>query len=213
MANWLNTAFYNFDRAFFFGVNSLAKTAGSFFTPFCEFISFFGKGGIFLIILSIVLMLFKNSRRAGATMLLAIGVGALFTNVILKNVIARPRPYTTAEYNGFWQTAGAHTEKELSFPSGHATVATASMTALFLTLNKKWSSLCFLFTLFTAFARVYLVVHYATDVIAGILVGAGAAVIAYFIVKKLFNFFGSKENKACAFILNADVLNLLNKKK
>ena len=89
MSNWLNSTFYNFDRQAFIAMNSLDKVAGEFLSPFLKFVSFFGEGGICLIILSIALMLFKNTRKAGASMLLAIGVGALFTNVVINLALGK----------------------------------------------------------------------------------------------------------------------------
>ena len=215
MANWLNQVFFGFDKSAFILMNKLQKVAGGFFSPFCEFISFFGEGGIFLIILSLVLMLFRKSRKVGASMLLAIGVGALFTNVILKNVVARARPFNaSALYHQFYLEAGASSVSEFSFPSGHTTVFMTSMTALFLSTNKKKSWVVYVFVLLTGFARVYLIVHYLTDVLAGLLVGGATGVIGYYLCGAIFNCFEKhSDKKACAFILNADFINLIKKKK
>ena len=214
MADWLNTVFYALDKGAFGATNSLAQMASGFFTPLSQVIAVLGKGGIFFIILSVALMLFRKTRKTGFTMLLAIGVGALFTNVIIKNAVARPRPYTVNEFQDFWAFVGSHTESEYSFPSGHATVTMTSMMALFLTTNKKWSWLGFVFALMVGFTRVYLVVHYCTDVLAGLIVGSVAGTIAYFLSKWIYKIVSNnQEKKFCSFVLSADLINLFKKEK
>ncbi len=213
MADWLNNTFYNFDRQIFVAMNGLQKTAGEFLTPFFKFVSFFGEGGICLIILSVILLLFRGTRRTGASMLLAIGVGALFTNVIIKNAVARVRPfYADLEFFAFWESAGATSVSEYSFPSGHTTVAMTSMTALFLSTNKKKSWLSYIFVVLTAFSRVYLIVHYFTDIIGGLIIGGISGVIGYYLAKLIFSKFEKhKDKRTCEFILESDIMNLLNK--
>ncbi len=214
MADWLNTAFYHFDKGAFMSAHSVYKASGGFFTPLSEFFALLGKGGIFFIILSVVLILFKRTRRTGVSILLAIGVGALFTNVILKNAVARPRPYLNEEFKPFWQAVGAHYESEFSFPSGHTTVTMTSMTALFLSENKRWSWTGFIVATLMGLSRVYLVVHYLTDVIAGLIIGGIAGTIGYYLTKLIFNAMEKNANKKfCAFSLNADLLNLFKKNK
>lgn len=214
MSEWLNTTFYAFDKSAFLSANALAKNASGFFTPFSQVFAILGKGGIFFILLSIVLILFKRTRRMGVSMLLAIGVGALFTNVILKNAVARPRPYLSEEFKPFWQAVGEHTESEFSFPSGHTTVTMTSMTALFLSANKKWSWIGFVFSLIMGLTRVYLVVHYLTDVIAGLIVGGVSGVIGYYLCKLIFKVMeNNRHKKFCEFSLNADIINLFKKSK
>lgn len=65
--------------------------------------------------------------------------GFIFTNLILKNVIARPRPFfdQNSIYYDYWVQAGSLSEKGYSFPSGHATSAAAFAMGLFLAFNKK----------------------------------------------------------------------------
>ena len=178
-AMWLNTAFAAFDQSVTLAVHQLYDAAGWFFTPFLELISIMGKGGIFLILLSICLILFKKTRRFGTAMLLGVTIGAIFTNLFIKVVIARPRPY--ADENGFfyplWQLMGSHTESDKSFPSGHTTAAFATMTPVFLLGKKRISWTALLFGILMGVSRVYLVVHYPSDILGGLIVGVIAGVI------------------------------------
>ena len=191
-ATWLNTVFAQFDLSITTAVHTLAEKAGSFLTPVMEVISFFAHDGIPLIIIAICLMLFRKTRRFGVAMLAGITIGALFTNCCLKILIARPRPYAdeTSEYYKMWQTVGMNTESDKSFPSGHTTAALASCMGIFLTAKEKskaWP--VFIFGLLIAFSRIYLCVHYPTDVIAGLIVGCIAGALGYLVMLKIPNKF------------------------
>ena len=140
-----------------------------------------------------LLLLFKKTRRAGVCVLLAILLGFIFTNLLLKNIIDRARPYVASEeYCEFWQFVNGVKESEKSFPSGHATVSCAAMTAVFFSFNKKVSWLAFLVALLMGFTRVYIVVHYLTDVIAGFIVGAVAGTLAALIRNYIYGILTKK---------------------
>ncbi len=214
MAHWLDTAFAVFDGNVFNFMHSFAKDAGGFFTPFFKVVSVFGEGGGFFLVLAALLLLFKKTRRFGVGILLAIGVGALFTNVIIKNAVARQRPFTREEYKDFWLFVSGKRQGEYSFPSGHVTVTMTTMTFIFLQGNKKWSWVGFLAVLLMAFSRVYLVIHYTTDVIGGTIVGGITGTIAFFLTKLVYHYIDKyKEKKFCKFALNADILDLFKKKQ
>ena len=186
-AAWLNSTFGNLDVSVALAVHKLYDMAGRFFTPFFEVISFFGKGGICLIFLSLALVFFKKTRRFGTAMCIGLAIGALITNCCLKIVIARPRPYV--DQNGIlyqlWLLVGQNVESDKSFPSGHTTAAFASMVPLFILGNKRWSWTALLFAFTMGIARIYLVVHYTSDVIGGLIVGTFAGIIAVIVAKKL----------------------------
>ena len=154
-AIWINNTFASFDQYMVVFIHKLYELSGGFFTPFFEFISELGHGGIPLIIIALILMVFRKTRRYGTAMLIGITIGALITNCCLKILIARPRPYTdetkvffnTDLYQRLWLTVGQNVESDKSFPSGHTTAAFASMTPLFLIGNKKIS--------WTAFTRTW----------------------------------------------------------
>ncbi len=186
-AMWLNTAFAGFDQAVTAGVHQLYDAAGWFFSPFLELISLMGKGGIFLILLSLCLIVSKRTRRFGTAMLLGVTIGALFTNLFIKVVIARPRPY--ADENGFfyplWQMMGAHTESDKSFPSGHTTAAFATMVPVFLLGKKRISWTALIFAFLMGLSRIYLVVHYPSDVLGGLIVGTIAGILGTLIAQNV----------------------------
>ena len=187
LALWLNTAFAGFDEAVATAIHQLYVAAGWFFTPFLSFISLLGKGGIFLILLSIVLMLFRKTRRYGTTMLLALAIGALVTNVCFKPLVARPRPYTHdgSIFQQYWEMLGKHTESDKSFPSGHMTASMAASLAVFLRGNKKVSWTALLFALAMGVSRIYLSVHYATDVLGGVITGSIGGFAGYAISNRI----------------------------
>ncbi len=212
MAEWLNNTFYGFDNGIFHAFHDLAVAAGGFFTPLFKAVSVIGEKGIIFFVLAIVLMLFAKTRKSGVCMFGALCVGAIITSLILKNVIARVRPYD-AGYREFWEFVGGAQSDSYCFPSGHTTMITAAMTAMFICFNKKWSWAGFCGVLLMGVSRVYLIAHYATDVIGGIIVGAVSAVIAYFITKLIFFLLEKyKDKKFCAWCLNFDIRSCFKKK-
>lgn len=186
-ALWLNTVFAGFDQGVTLAVHKLYEAAGPVLTPIMELISLMGKGGIFLIILSLALLFIKKTRRFGTAMALGIALGALLVNVFLKVAIARPRPY--ADVNGIyyqlWLMLGQHMESDMSFPSGHTNAAFAAMVPLFILGNKRWSWLAIVFGILMGISRIYLVVHFPTDVLGGLITGTIAGMLGTLIAINL----------------------------
>ena len=133
-ALWINSTFAGFDIAVTTAIHRLYEVGGGFFTPFFEFVSLLGKGGIFLSLLSLLLTFHKPTRRFGTAMMIGLALGTLMTNCILKVLIARARPYAdqSSIYYQFWQLVGMHTESDKSFPSGHTTAAFDACVPVFL---------------------------------------------------------------------------------
>lgn len=198
MAHWLDTVCRPLDHAVFAAIHRFAMAAGDFFTPLMSVITTLGDGGIAFILLGILLLLFRRTRKLGLAVLASIAVGAVFTNITLKPLVARPRPFADEAhiFHTWWQEIGAHPESSFSFPSGHTTSATAAMTAIFLHCNKKYSWSALLFAPLMGFTRLYFMVHYPTDVLAGLLCGAVAAVVAYFLVRGIWYLLHRFEDRA-----------------
>ena len=186
-ALWLNTTFHDFDVAVTTGVHKLYDLSPGFFTPFMEFISVLGKGGIFLIILSLMLLIFKKTRRYGTAMCLGLAIAFIFVNLFLKVVIARPRPYVDQDsvFYQFWTMVGQHTESDKSFPSGHTNAAFATMVPLFILSNKRGSWTALVFGILMGISRIYLCVHFPTDVIGGAITGTIGGMIGTLIAMNL----------------------------
>ena len=186
-ALWINQTFAAFDTGITTAVHKLYDLAGGFFTPFFELVSLFGKAGIFLILLSLALLIYKPTRRFGTAMLLGVTIGAIFTNLCLKVYIARPRPYAdeSSLFHQLWLTVGQNLESDKSFPSGHTTAAFASMTPVFILGKSRAKCAAIIFAMLMGIARIYLVVHYPSDVLAGMFVGIFAGCLAVLIAQKL----------------------------
>ena len=219
VAQWLNTTFSGFDFSILEFYHVLAQKADFIVGPIMDFFSIIGDNGYFSFALAFVLMLFKKTRKCGLCVLFSIAFGALITNITLKELIARPRPFQSGvpEFLEWWIFAGSSEVSEFSFPSGHVTAAMASMTALCLSLRPKhfpWLiPTASLYVIIMMAARNYLMVHYPTDVIAGVIVGSIGAAAAFFTVKGIFALLQrASHKKPVGFILNADIINLFKKK-
>lgn len=156
-----------------------------------EFITFFG-GGSFVTPMAVVgalLIPFKKTRKFGMAVLFAVLVGTLCTNLIMKPLFDRPRPYIYYADNPVFMSwhefAGNHIESEKSFPSGHTTAAFELGIAAFLVLNKKYSWVFPVVSVLVGLSRIYLMVHYVTDVLGGVCVGVFAGIMGYLIMKAI----------------------------
>lgn len=150
------------------------------FHGFWKGITFLGEAGWFWLALAVILMIPKQTRRAGFTALLSVGIGALITNVCLKNLVARPRPYDAC-------AAIIPLVKKLSdysFPSGHTCASFASAFIYWRMLPKKYGIITMVLAVLIAFSRLYLGVHYPTDVLGGFLVGLTASLLAFAITQR-----------------------------
>ena len=139
-----------------------------------------GNYGQIWIILALLLCVFKKSRRAGITMLISYVLVYLVGNVALKNLITRPRPFLLDET----VTLLVEAPTSYSFPSTHAAWAFAAAASVF--AWHKWAgTVCILAAFLIAFSRLYLFVHFPTDVFAGILLGIFMGVIAWLLVHSI----------------------------
>lgn len=145
------------------------------------FITSLGNAGIIWIVLAVVLLILPKTRRTGIIVAAALLMDLILCNLILKNLVARVRPYDV-------NTAIAILIKkplDFSFPSGHTAASFAAMTALFLAKMKKAWIAALVLAVLIAFSRLYFYVHYPTDVLGGAIVGILSGIIGYAIVEKL----------------------------
>ena len=148
-------------------------------TPFWKVITFLGNGGWFWLVAAAVLLIPKKTRRVGITALLSIATGFLITNVLLKNMVARPRPF-----DAYVEMIPLITRPtDFSFPSGHTCASFACALIFFRMLPKKYGVPAVILAGMVAFSRLYLGVHYPGDVLGGFLVAVFASTLAYYLVQ------------------------------
>ena len=209
-AIWLDTFFADFDRTILTFWHAVAESefGQAFFTPFMKFVSWTGNKGIIFIIMGLILLFFKNTRKSGTCVLLSMIFGLLITNILLKGTIARIRPFNASElYREFWTFVGQVHVGETSFPSGHTTSAMAAMLALCLTRGKKYIPICIIEVALMGISRNHLMVHYPSDILGGVLAGAISAIFGFLLTNAIFKLLESKKhNKAVHLVLDWDVL-------
>ncbi len=151
------------------------------------FITSLGDKGMVWIVLALVLLLFKKTRRCGVAVLVALALQLLLGNILLKNIFARLRPF----YD--YPTVKLLIDKPggFSFPSGH-TFSSFAAAASVLLYNKKIGIPAIVLASLIAFSRLYLFVHYPTDILAGIFFGILVAFAAKFLAEKTSKVYKSK---------------------
>ena len=147
-------------------------------------ITMFGDGGIFWIAISVLLLFTKKYRKVGLGMAFALAMGLVVCNIILKPGVARIRPYDFQMQHFAKEIAliagGMH---DFSFPSGHTIASFEACTVLMLG-NKKFGIPATILAIAVAFSRLYLYLHYPTDVITSMVLGIIFGIAGYFLVQK-----------------------------
>ena len=145
-----------------------------------------GNLGAVFFAAAIILLCIRKTRRYGITALAGLGIGVLEVNVIIKPLVNRPRPYAVME--DF--TSLLHSSDGFSFPSGHTNAAFAFAVALCFALPKKyraWKWTAVAAAALMGLSRLYVGVHYPTDVLAGVVTGSLAGAAGHWLVEKLRN--------------------------
>lgn len=153
-------------------------------TSVFQFITTLGNVGMIWILISILLLFRKSTRKIGYMGLLALVASVLVNNMLLKNIVERPRPYDIIE--GLQPLI--RRPKDFSFPSGHTGSSFAAATVLYRNLPKQFGIWTILLAVFIGLSRLYLGVHYPTDVLAGMLLGIALGYGA----ERLVNWLGEK---------------------
>nr|WP_297939762.1 phosphatase PAP2 family protein [uncultured Lachnoclostridium sp.] len=146
-----------------------------------QFVSGLGDAGTIWILLAVILLIIPKTRKSGAVLLMALCLNVVLCNVILKNVFCRIRP---CDVNTSIQLLVARPD-DFSFPSGHTAASFAAVSALFFAGEKRLWKPAMVLAILIAFSRMYLYVHYPTDILGGIVAGITVGCIGYQLVGKL----------------------------
>lgn len=148
--------------------------------PFFIFITHLGDSGIIWIIISLVFLFFQKTRKVGCMMIIAMLLSLLFNNVILKNLVARVRPYEAID--GLQRIIEA--QPDWSFPSGHSASSFAAAVVIWKCMDKKVGISALVLAFLISISRLYVGVHYPTDVLFGILSGTCLALLVVYTFEK-----------------------------
>lgn len=144
-------------------------------------ITHLGDMGSFWILLTIILLLIPETRKSGVIVATALCIDIVVCNGILKNVFARTRPF---DVNTAVQLLIA-APRDFSFPSGHTGASFAAVFALYFAGEKRLWKATGVLAVLIAISRMYLYVHYPTDILGGIFVGIAAGAAGWYLVEKL----------------------------
>ncbi|MEY8352269.1 phosphatase PAP2 family protein [Lachnospiraceae bacterium 54-53] len=133
---------------------------------FMKGITGLGDHGIFWIITGSVLLCFKKTRTAGLCVIFSLAAGYIAGNTVLKNLVARERPC--------WIDTGVpllvRNPRDYSFPSGHTLSAFEGSVSIWL-YHRRWGVPFLILAGLIAFSRMYLFVHFPTDILGGMILG------------------------------------------
>ncbi len=143
------------------------------------FITSLGNSGAIWIVLAISFLLTKKYRKTGIILIISLMIGLLIGNIFLKNVVARERPFLSRLEIKLLIAS----PKDFSFPSGHTLASFISATIIWLR-HKKIRIYTLILAILISFSRLYLYVHFPSDVLIGIVLGIFIGYILNLLFKK-----------------------------
>ncbi len=152
-----------------------------------------GSYGQLWVIVAAVLLVFKKTRKAGVAVLLAYAAVFLIGQFGLKNLVSRPRPCQIDLDFALLVDRPSSS----SFPSTHSAWAFGAATAVFMQ-HKKSGIAAFIAAALIAFSRMYLFLHFPTDVLGGIVLGIALGMLANWITGRIWKTADQRKNAAGA---------------
>ena len=149
-------------------IQALRTPVGDWLMPL---VTALGNGGVLWIAIGVLLWL--SGRRAALLVLLGLAIEAVCCNLVLKPLIDLPRPFEVRPDVALL----IDPPSDASFPSGHTGAAVAAVTGLWLGGVRRWW-VALILAIAIAFSRLYLYVHYPTDVLGGVVLGIASALLA-----------------------------------
>lgn len=152
--------------------------------PFMKLYTQLGNTGMLFIVLGVLTLFFKQTRKAGLSALCAMLIGLIVVNFTIKPLVSRPRPWLVIE--NFVNLVPEHDPN--SFPSGHTNAAFAFALAVCMSAPKRWmkvTAVCMAAVM--GLSRLYVGVHFPSDVLAGAVIGSLCGLAGAWVIKKAWN--------------------------
>jgi len=149
--------------------------------PFMKLYTQLGNTGMLFIMLGVLMLLFKQTRKAGFSALCAMLIGLIVVNFTIKPLVSRPRPWLVIK--NFVNLVPEHDPN--SFPSGHTNAAFAFALAVCMSAPRRWmkaAAVCAAVVM--GLSRLYVGVHFPSDVLAGAVIGSLCGLLGAWVVKK-----------------------------
>ncbi|MGN0961554.1 MAG: phosphatase PAP2 family protein [Christensenellales bacterium] len=176
-----------------------ANLHGSNFVNYLfKFITYLGEDGIAWALVGAILLCFKRTRKAGLIMLAGFATVVVVNHLILKNIFDRPRPFSESNALAEFITGiGMKLPTSSSFPSGHTTISITCAVILTMCFGKK-GAWAFIPATLISLSRIFLCVHYPSDVLGGvvegIILGVVVTIVGRLILNKLEKWWLNKKN-------------------
>ena len=149
-------------------------------------VTLFGDGGVFWIGIAVLLLFFAKYRKTGFSMGMALVLGLVVCNITLKPLVARIRPYDfQLQEFGREISLLISAQHDFSFPSGH-TIASFEACTVLLLHDKRMGIPATVLAILIAFSRLYLYVHYPTDVLVSLVLGIAFGLLGNFLVNLIY---------------------------
>ncbi len=156
--------------------------ASPILTPIMIFASASGEGGVIWFAVAIPMLFFKKTRKLAILIICAITLAFVTGELITKNIVCRVRPC----YQDPTVLLPIKKPVGYSFPSSHTSTSFAAATVIFIRY-KKPGIIALMYAGVISFSRMYLFVHFPSDVIVGVLWGIGSAIVTLVVYKRLFS--------------------------